>query len=134
MAIGAVLRTASTRNGWGPRPLALTGIAVLWLVVPACILLVYVTNAHLADEGRPELGQDFAAGGIVLVMAMVAAASVGAVLVTQQPRHPVGWLLLLLGVEMAAGTASTSYATWGAVLHPGTLPAADAVGVRGHLP
>jgi signal transduction histidine kinase len=107
----------------------LTGIAVLWLVVPACVLFVYVVNNRLVDVGHAELGQDFAAGGIAIVMAMVASASVGALLVAQQPRHPVGWLLLILGVVMAVGTAGTSYATWGAVVRPGSLPAADAVGV-----
>lgn len=129
MALGAAERTNSTRYALNPRTRTLAGIAVLWLVVPACVLFVVVINNRLVDVGQGELGQDFAAGGIAILMAMVATASVGAVLVAQQPRHPVGWLLLMLGVVMAGGTAGTSYATWGAVVRPGSVPAADAVGV-----
>jgi signal transduction histidine kinase len=89
---------------------------------------VVLMDHRLATEGRADLRLAALDGGIVVVVAMISAATVGAVLAARRPDHPVGWLLLLLGVEMALGAAAISYATWGAVVRPGSLPAADVVG------
>jgi hypothetical protein len=59
------------------------------------------------------------------VLGVVSAATVGAVLASRRPRHPVGWLLLTLGVSLAVAGAATGYANYGALARPGALPAAD---------
>ena len=43
------------------------------------------------------------------------------------PRHPVGWLLLVLGLSLAWGGVAPAYAAYGLLARPGALPAAHAV-------
>jgi hypothetical protein len=61
------------------------------------------------------------------VLALVSAATVGAVLATRRPRHPVGWLLLIVGLALNAGGVAAAYTAYGLVARPGALPAAGAV-------
>jgi hypothetical protein len=58
------------------------------------------------------------------VLGSLSAATVGAVLASRRPRHPVGWLLLALGLSLAAAIAATGYANYGLLARPGALPAA----------
>jgi hypothetical protein len=51
---------------------------------------------------------------------MVSAATVGAVLASRRPRHPVGWLLLALALSLIATAAAAQYLTRGLV-RPGAL-------------
>jgi hypothetical protein len=107
MALTAVTR--GTRMGWRPTWLAwgLWTLAILGLVV-----LVWLDQLLLLRQtGRPEL--------VVLnptafapVLGAVSTATVGAVVASRRPAHPVGWLLLALGLSLtAAGVtlASTNY-------------------------
>jgi hypothetical protein len=57
----------------------------------------------------------------------VSAATAGAVLASRRPRHPVGWLLLLLGLSLTVGGVAPAYAAYGLLARPGALPAAYAV-------
>jgi hypothetical protein len=59
------------------------------------------------------------------VVGLVSAATVGALLASRRPRHPVGWLLLTLGLSVAAAGVATGYANYGLLARPGALPAAD---------
>jgi len=61
------------------------------------------------------------------VLAAVSATTIGAVLASRRPRHPVGWLLLALGLALAAGGVVPAYAAYGLLARPGALPAAHAV-------
>jgi hypothetical protein len=61
------------------------------------------------------------------VLALVSAATAGAVLASRRPRHPVGWLLLVVGVFLAAGGVVPAYTAYGLLARPGALPAAGAV-------
>ena len=56
--------------------------------------------------------------------AAVSAATVGAVLTARRPRHPVGWLLLGLGLSLILWGLTFSYTRYGLVARPGALPAA----------
>src|SRR6266702_8662945 len=69
------------------------------------------------------------AGGSVVapVLALVSAATVGAVLASRRPHHPVGWLLLIVGLALNAGGVAAAYAAYGLVARPGALPAAGVV-------
>ncbi len=78
----------------------------------------------LRRAGRPDLvllTPDAAA----LVLGVVSAVTVGAVLASRRPAHPVGWLLLGLGLSVAASGVATGYASYGLLARPGTLPGAD---------
>jgi MFS family permease len=58
-------------------------------------------------------------------VAALTAGVVGAVLASRRPRHPVGWLLLAMGVDMAVSAAAVGYIPYGLVVRPGALPAAN---------
>ena len=60
---------------------------------------------------------------------MVIAATVGAVLASRRPAHPVGWLLLTLALSVTASGVADGYARYGLVARPGALPAARWVAV-----
>jgi hypothetical protein len=47
---------------------------------------------------------------------------VGLLIVRRQPRNTVGWLLLGVGVVWSVGVAADSYARYGLVVSPGSLP------------
>jgi hypothetical protein len=61
------------------------------------------------------------------VLALVSAATVGAVLAARRPRHPVGWLLLIFGLAVSASGVTAAYTAYGLVARPGALPAAGTV-------
>jgi hypothetical protein len=100
---------------WALWTLGLLGLAaVAWL------------DRLVRQAGRPDLALWTAdAGGETL--AMVSAATVGAVLAGRRPRHPVGWLLLALGLSLIAAGVARGYAVYGLLARPGSLPAADLV-------
>jgi hypothetical protein len=60
----------------------------------------------------------------LLVVATVSAATVGAVLASRCPAHPVGWLLLGLAVLLGATGIAAAYGPYGLLARPGALPAA----------
>jgi signal transduction histidine kinase len=106
------------------------GVVAAWLLVPTSLAAVLLFNRLVTDAGRPELAQRFT-DGVVYILAMVSASTVGAGLAMRRPRHPVGWLFLALGTVLAMGTALIGYATYGAVARPGRLPLAEVAGVVG---
>jgi hypothetical protein len=69
---------------------------------------------------------------IIYLLAAVSAVTVGAVLASRRPRHPVGWLLLALGLWFTYGYAS--YALPGVGLRPPSAPWPRTSGSFGWLP
>ncbi len=61
-------------------------------------------------------------GAVILVT--VSAATVGAVLAGRRPRHPVGWLLLGVGLALPMSLLVQAYVDYGLLARPGSLPAA----------
>jgi hypothetical protein len=96
---------------------ALWALALLGL--PATVWL----DRLLRQAGMPEL-TSLGASSIPLVVATVSAATVGAVLAGRRPRHPVGWLLLGLGLSLSVGNVTFAYTRYGLVARPGALPGA----------
>jgi UDP-N-acetylmuramyl pentapeptide phosphotransferase/UDP-N-acetylglucosamine-1-phosphate transferase len=77
---------------------------------------------HLARQaGRPELTQ-LTASTIPYLLAIVVAATVGAVLASRRPGHPVGWLLLALGLSVTGSGVADGYASYGWWRGPGRCP------------
>jgi hypothetical protein len=58
------------------------------------------------------------------VLAAVSGATVGAVLAGRRPRHPTGWLLLGLSLSLNLGGVAQTYADYGLLARPGSVPAA----------
>jgi hypothetical protein len=96
----------------------------LWLLTLLGLAATAWLDHLLRQVGRPEL-TSLGVSSIPLVMAAVSAGTVGAVLASRRPRHPVGWLLLGLGLSLTVHDLTYSYTRYGLVARPGTLPAAS---------
>jgi hypothetical protein len=96
---------------------------MLWVLTLLGLATVVWLDHLLRLAGRPELtwSQD---GPAPYVVAAVSAAAVGAVLASRRPSHPVGWLLLGLGLSMQVHGVAQEYVAYGLVGRPGALPAA----------
>jgi hypothetical protein len=112
----AVSRDATGADRWAPRlawllwALTLSGMAaVLWL------------DHLLRRAGRPEL--TIRAHELTYVAAVAGMATVGAVLAARRPRHPVGWLMLALGLSVTVDGVTDGYARYGLLASPGAVPA-----------
>jgi hypothetical protein len=100
---------------------------VLWALTMLGIPVIAWLDQLSRQAGRPELAQLTLGAFVGPVLSLVSAATVGAVLASRRPRHPVGWLLLVLGLSLALGGVVPAYAAYGLLAHPGALPAAHAV-------
>ena len=107
------------RLRWWPAGLAwalwaLTGLGVagtLWL------------DRLLRQAGRADLTA-LSANGVPLAVAAISAVTVGAVVAARRPSHPVGWLLLVMGLSIAVHDLTYSYTRYGLVVRAGALPGA----------
>jgi hypothetical protein len=95
----------------------------LWALSLLGIAATYWLHRLLVQAGRPEL-MTF---DPLLIVGCVSAATVGAVLASRRPAHPVGWLLLALAVFLAAAGAASGYGPFGLLVRPGVLPAAGLI-------
>jgi hypothetical protein len=77
----------------------------LWTLVVLGMGVNPWLNQLARQAGRSDLGSD--ADTVVYGLVAVSAATVGALVAARRPRHPVGWLLLALGLWFTYG-----YATW----------------------
>jgi hypothetical protein len=115
---GQVLREPprwAARLAWALWGLAMAGLAVIWWL-----------DRLLRQVGRVDLAP-LGAGVAAPVLAAVSAATVGAVLASRRPRHPVGWLLLAAGLCLNASGVASAYADYGLLARPGALPGAREV-------
>jgi hypothetical protein len=119
----ATLATRPPRPRWWPGVAAWALWALTMLGIPVIAWLDHLSR----QAGRPDLAQLTLGAFVGPVLACVSATTVGAVLASRRPRHPVGWLLLVLGLSLAWGGVPPAYAAYGLLARPGALPAADAV-------
>jgi hypothetical protein len=80
-------------------------------------------DQRLRQAGLPELAI-LEPAALPLTAAAVIAATVGAVLASRRPRHPVGWLLLAIGLSEQFSNIASDYVHYGVMVRPGSLPAA----------
>jgi hypothetical protein len=95
----------------------------LWTLVVLSLVLNWWQDRLLRQAGRPDLAP-LGAGVVAPILAAVSAGTVGAVLASRRPRHPVGWLLLALALSANASGLAEAYADYGLLASPGSLPAA----------
>jgi hypothetical protein len=118
--------TVGGRPAWARRwPAALAW--ALWALTMLGIPVIAWLDHLSRQAGRPDLAQLTLGAFVGPVLACVSAATVGAVLASRRPRHPVGWLLLVVGLSLAWGGVAPAYAAYGLLARPGALPAAHAV-------
>jgi hypothetical protein len=94
------------------RPYWWPGVAAwaLWALTMLGIPVIAWLDQLSRQAGRPELAQLTGNAFVGPVLATMSAATIGAVLASRRPRHPVGWLLLALGLSLTAGGVAPAYA------------------------
>ena len=110
----------------GARPRRWSGVVAwaLWVLTVLGLAATARLDQLLRQAGAPELTW-LHLSNIPQVVAAVSAATVGAVLASRRPRHPVGWLLLGLGLSLTMWGLTFGYTRYGLVVRPGALPAAS---------
>jgi hypothetical protein len=116
MAVTLAARPARKRRWPAALAWALAGLTVLTLV-PALWLAELVWST-----GWEPRGSNVTIGAVILVT--VSTATVGALLASRRPRHPVGWLLLGIGLTLVMTLLVQSYVDYGLLARPGALPGA----------
>jgi hypothetical protein len=99
-----------------------TGVA-LWALAMLGLAVVPWIERLTIRAGRPDLtrGQ----GPLfVAVLGHLTATTVGAVLASRRPRHPVGWLLLGFALSLTASGVIASSVAYGLLARPGARPGA----------
>jgi hypothetical protein len=96
---------------------------MLWALAMGGLPVVGWLDQLLRQAGRPDLAP-LTPDAVAYVLGLVSAATVGAVLASRRPRHPVGWLLLALAVLVVASGVTSAYAKYGLLVRPQSLPGA----------
>jgi hypothetical protein len=85
-------------------------------------------SALVLNLGRPQYADlAFTTGELVLGVALLLFGWFGALVVSRQPRHPIGWILCAFGVIGGVGGFASEYAIYGLRSHPGALAGAAAL-------
>ena len=96
-------------------------------VALAVTVLVALAGLVLTGLEWGSLATSDAIGGVGVVAGAIAYAALG-VLIVRRAGNLVGWFMLAEGAFTAVMMAGSAYAVFGVKAHPGTLPAAAAVG------
>jgi hypothetical protein len=99
---------------------------VLWALAMLGLAVVPWMDRLTIRAGRPDLVQ-WQGAAFAAVLGHLTATTVGAVLASHRPRHPVGWLLLGFALSLTAAGVIAAYVAYGLLARPGALPAAHAV-------
>jgi hypothetical protein len=105
------------RQPWGGLAWGLAGLTVLALVPSWRLLTLWQTS------GSPDAELPLAAAAAV-ILAVVSTATVGALVASRRPHHPVGWLLLASGLALMLNLLVEPYVKYGLLGRPGSLPGA----------
>ena len=116
-------------NGRPAPTLGYLAAAGTWLAIAGCLAAGLLLDEKLRDAGRGDLVAP--AAGFLYLVPLASAAAVGSLLVVRRPRHPVGWLFLMLAIVLPGSFVLDQYAAYGALARRGSLPAADFVAVVG---
>ena len=117
MAATQLARRARPRRWSGPLAWALWALILLGLPLAAWL-------DHLLREAGQPMAAFLGLGSIPELVAAVSAATVGALVASRRPQHPVGWLLLGLGLLVSLSGVAAGYALYGLVARPGSMPGA----------
>jgi len=109
--LGGARTTAVTPAARLARPRRWPGVVAwtLWALAMAVWLVIPWLDQQPRQAGRPDLTQ----WDLRPAVAAVSVATVGAVLASRRPRHPVGWLLLAQVATNLATGAAAQYLAWG---------------------
>jgi hypothetical protein len=114
---------APTRAGRSARPWRWPAVLAwaVWALIPVALLSISWVDRLLRAGGRADLS-GLASDDIPYVLAVLSAVTVGAVVASRRPDHPVGWLLEGLGLSIIVAGLAEVYAAYGGLVRPGALP------------
>ena len=95
----------------------------LWALTLLALPVVNWLDRRLRQADLSELAI-LEPGALPLILAALTAATVGAVLASRRPHHPVGWLLLAIGLSHQFSNLANDYVHYGVMVRPDGLPAA----------
>jgi hypothetical protein len=105
---------------------ARTAARLGWFLFMASVLLFVF--ALILNLRRPQYADlAFTTGELVLGLALLLFGWFGALIVSRQPSHPIGWVLCAFGVIGGVGSFASEYAIYGLRSHPDALPGAAAL-------
>jgi hypothetical protein len=96
----------------------------LWALILLSLPVIGWLDYLLREAGEPA-ASSLRLGSIPELVAAVSAATVGALVASRRPKHPVGWLLLALGLLVSLWGIAGGYVLYGVVARPGSLPGAS---------
>jgi hypothetical protein len=100
---------------------------VLWALAMLGLAVVPWMDRLMIRAGRPDLAALVPGSIVGPLLAVLSAATVGAVVASRRPRHPVGWLLVGFALSQTASGVISFYVAYGLLARPGALPAAQAL-------
>jgi hypothetical protein len=117
-----VTRTAdiAPSRRWAP-----LGAWSIWALAILGIAAAVWTDHLIRRVGRNDLVGS-KSDAVPYAVAVVTSVTVGAVLASRRPRHPVGWLMLVLGLSLVMTGAATGAENYALVARAGDLPLAGA--------
>jgi hypothetical protein len=118
MAVTLAVRPTRSRRWPALLAWALAGLTVLTLAAG-----FWLAELLWSTGWEPRPSNTIAVVGAIILVT-VSAATVGAVLASRRPRHPVGWLLLGVGLTLNLSLLVQSYVKYGLLARPGSLPGA----------
>jgi hypothetical protein len=97
-----------------------------WLLFAAAVLLF--VPAVVLNLRRPQYDDlAYTTGVLVLELAVLLFGWFGALIVSRQPRHPIGWILCAFGLVAGMAAFTSEYAIYGLRSHPGAVPGGAAL-------
>ena len=90
----------------------------LWVLTLLGLAATAWLDALLRQAGQSALAW-LGAGNAASAGAAVVAATVGALVASRRPRHPVGWLLVAMGLSVSLSATGSSYKWYGLGAQPG---------------
>ncbi len=97
-----------------------------WSLLSLCVaelLFVLVLTALSWGIETPQSKDGFVGVGLLFIIPILAFPTIGAVVASRRPRHPVGWLFLGVGLLFGVSALAPEYADFTLYAKPGSLPA-----------
>jgi hypothetical protein len=104
-------------------------LAGLSLLLCAASIVLYVAARSVQPPSNWGTGGD--SGVLIFVLPFLAFPLVGALIASNRPKNPIGWICLTVGIIWMVALISTSYGVYGLVVRPGLVPFPEAIGSLG---
>ena len=96
--------------------------AIYLLLQTTALVLSFLAWSYPPDANDP---LSFFTRGWLYLPASVAFATIGALIAARQPRNPIGWLFLAMGLVSVFGEIAEGYWRYALFVRPGALPAGE---------